>query len=79
MQLKNVIEKNLTNSFLINSKYLDLLSPKIKKASETILEAIDNHIPILIRHHADCDGYTGAIAIEKAVLPLIIKKHINKK
>ncbi|MBU0758593.1 MAG: hypothetical protein KKF44_11095 [Nanoarchaeota archaeon] len=64
--------------FLIKSKALDDLRPELIKAAKRIKSAIYEKRPIMIKHHADCDGYAAAIAIEKAILPLIESLHQNK-
>lgn len=61
--------------FMIRSPILDRLSQDIRKAVEKIHEAINNKRPILIRHHADCDGYAGALALERAILSLMYRIH----
>lgn len=57
--------------FLIESETLDKLRPDMLNAAKEIRKAIFRSRPIILRHHADADGITAAIAIEKAVLPLI--------
>ncbi|MBS1266758.1 MAG: hypothetical protein MAG795_00727 [Candidatus Woesearchaeota archaeon] len=52
--------------YLIESETLKKLDHRIKKAVKLIKESIGNN-PIIIRHHSDCDGYTGAVAIETAI------------
>ncbi|MFH1915781.1 MAG: DHH family phosphoesterase [Nanoarchaeota archaeon] len=37
--------------------------------------AIYTKTPIIIRHHADCDGYASAINLERAILPLLAKEY----
>ncbi|WNY24546.1 DHH family phosphoesterase [Methanolapillus millepedarum] len=58
-------------SFLIESKILEKLRPSMIQAAKEIRKAILRSRPIILRHHADADGITSAIAIEKAILPLI--------
>ncbi len=60
--------------FTIKSPVLDALKDKFKSASALIKKSIYEGRQILIRHHADMDGYAGAIALEKAVLPMIEKR-----
>lgn len=57
--------------FLIESPILDKLKPSIIKAAKEIRRAIFKSRPIILRHHADADGITAGIAIEKSILPLI--------
>ena len=63
--------KPLDVEFTIKSPVLDRLKPKIIKVSAEIRRAIIEGRPIILRHHADCDGYCGGIALERAILPLI--------
>ncbi len=61
--------------FLSDNEVLQKLKPNIVSVAKEIRKAIFENRPILLRHHADCDGYTGAVAIERAILPLIKKQH----
>jgi archaea-specific RecJ-like exonuclease len=53
---------------MIQSPILDTLMPKLKEAAQLIKESIKDKRPVLIRHHADCDGYSGGIALERSIL-----------
>ncbi len=64
-----------TTEFLIRSDCYSKLKQEFVKAASIIRNAIFEARPIIIRHHADCDGYSGAIALERAILPLIAKEH----
>lgn len=57
--------------FLVESPILEALRPAMKDVARIIKKAIIRSQPILLRHHADADGMTAAVAIEKAILPLI--------
>ncbi|WP_406656110.1 DHH family phosphoesterase [Methanolobus sp. ZRKC2] len=57
--------------FMVESEVLEKLRPAMMKVAKEIRKAVIKSIPILLRHHADADGMTAAIAIEKAILPLI--------
>ncbi|MEM4268370.1 MAG: DHH family phosphoesterase [Candidatus Woesearchaeota archaeon] len=61
--------------FIVNSLIYENLKDKILAAVNLINSAIQSKKPILIRHHADTDGYSGAIAIERAILELLYKAH----
>ncbi|MFH1399280.1 MAG: DHH family phosphoesterase [Candidatus Woesearchaeota archaeon] len=63
------------HTFLIKSATLQKMEQQFSEAADLIKQAICNGDPILIRHHADCDGYVAAIALEKAITPLIQKKN----
>jgi len=64
----------MTN-FMIKSDTLDKLWVKMEETRDLIVNSIKNKRPILIRHHADCDGYCGAIALERAILSLMYKEY----
>ncbi|VVB88249.1 Polyribonucleotide nucleotidyltransferase [uncultured archaeon] len=57
--------------FLVKSEVLERLKPRMKNAAKLIRKAVFMSRPIVIRHHADADGITSAIAIERALMPLI--------
>lgn len=61
-------------TFTIESPVLKALKDKFRDASRLIKKSINEGRPILIRHHADMDGYAGAIALEKALMPVIEKR-----
>ncbi|MBE0523051.1 MAG: DHH family phosphoesterase [Methanosarcinales archaeon] len=57
--------------FLVESQIMEALRPKMRQVAKEIRKAIYHSRPIVMRHHADADGITSAIAIEKAIIPLI--------
>ncbi|WP_319506058.1 DHH family phosphoesterase [uncultured Methanolobus sp.] len=57
--------------YMVESEVLEKLRPTMKKAAKEIRKAIIKSTPVLLRHHADADGMTAALAIEKAIIPLI--------
>ncbi|MCZ7381114.1 MAG: DHH family phosphoesterase [Candidatus Methanoperedens sp.] len=57
--------------FLVKSEVLEKLKPRMRNAAKLIRKAVFKSRPIIIRHHADADGITSAIAIERALLPLL--------
>ncbi|WP_324734832.1 DHH family phosphoesterase [Thermococcus sp. SY098] len=57
--------------FLVESEVLEKLKPKIMKAAFMIRRAIYEGRPILLRHHADTDGYVSGLALESAIVPLL--------
>lgn len=61
--------------FLVKSDILEKLKPAMIQVAKVIRKAIIKSQPILLRHHADADGMTAAVAIERAILPLI--KEVN--
>ncbi|MDN5308895.1 MAG: hypothetical protein PWP14_289 [Methanolobus sp.] len=61
--------------YMVESDVLEKLRPAMRRVAKEIRKAIITSVPILLRHHADADGMTAAMAIEKAVIPLI--KEVN--
>jgi len=61
--------------FMIRSDTLENLRPGLEKARELIIDSIKSKRPILVRHHADCDGYCAAVALERAILALMYKEY----
>jgi len=57
--------------FLIESEVTTLLKDGMRAVAKRIRRAIFSSQPIVLRHHADADGMTAGIAIERAILPLI--------
>lgn len=65
--------------FLIESAVLQKLRPQIQKLLETLKTAIESKQPVYIRHHADADGYTSGIALERVLVPLIAAQHKRER
>jgi len=57
--------------FMVESEVLNLLKPEMQKVAKIIRKAIFTAQPIILRHHADADGITAAVAVERAVTMLI--------
>ena len=57
--------------FLVGSSVLEELRPKMAHVAKAIRRAVLDGRPIIIRHHADTDGYCAGIALERAILPII--------
>ena len=57
--------------FLVKSEVMTRLLPAMKQVAKEIRRAVLKSQPIVVRHHADADGITAAVAIENAILPLI--------
>jgi RecJ-like exonuclease len=57
--------------FLVESEIMEKLKPRMLHVAKEIKKAILHSVPIILRHHADADGITSAIALERAILPLI--------
>jgi len=61
--------------FLVKSEALEKLRDSMVRAASEIKRAIVEGAPIYLRHHADVDGYAGAIALEQVILMLIGQYH----
>ncbi|MGP8322253.1 MAG: OB-fold nucleic acid binding domain-containing protein [Methanosarcinaceae archaeon] len=73
-RIENAIDKRSEPDeieFLVKSEILEKLRPEMKHVAKEIKKAIIKSKPIVLRHHADADGMTAAVAIERAILPLI--------
>ncbi|MCZ7406698.1 MAG: OB-fold nucleic acid binding domain-containing protein, partial [Candidatus Methanoperedens sp.] len=73
-QIESAIDKRAEPhdiQFLVKSEVLEKLKPRMLNAAKIIRKAVFKSRPIIIRHHADADGITSAIAIERALLPLL--------
>ncbi|WP_423792154.1 S1 RNA-binding domain-containing protein [Methanocaldococcus indicus] len=83
-RIKKEIEKEIDKraepynvEFLVKSEVLEKLRPKMLDVAKRIRKAVLDGRPIIIRHHADTDGYSGGLALEKAILPIIDKFAID--
>jgi len=72
------LAKPFEPEFTIKSDILEKLRPKIMKVAFEIKKAVVEGRPILMRHHADCDGYCGGIALERAILPLVQENNTER-
>lgn len=54
--------------FSIKSEGLESLKDRFIEVAKIIRRAVLEGRPILIRHNADCDGYSSAITLERAIL-----------
>jgi RecJ-like exonuclease len=57
--------------FLVESEVLEKLKPEMRKVAKIIRKAVFTSQPIVLRHHADADGISAAVAVEQAVISLI--------
>ncbi|NYT05224.1 MAG: phosphoesterase [Methanomicrobiales archaeon] len=57
--------------FLVESEVLEKLRPELRKIAKIIRKAVFTAQPIVLRHHADADGISAAVAVETAVIALI--------
>ncbi|RJR12129.1 hypothetical protein C4588_02670 [Candidatus Parcubacteria bacterium] len=65
--------------FLVSSRILEKLRDRFMEAAFQIRLAVIQNRPLIVRHHNDCDGYSSGFALEKAIMPLIIKQHSSLK
>ncbi|MBI5072908.1 hypothetical protein HZA99_03750 [Candidatus Woesearchaeota archaeon] len=65
--------------FLIESSVLQKLKPQIQELLTLLKTTIESKQPIYIRHHADADGYTAGIALERVLVPLIGAQHKRER
>ncbi len=65
--------------FYIQSEVLEKLKPKLLALAGELRKAVIKGIPILIRHHADCDGFIAGVAVEQALLPLLREQSPDKE
>lgn len=56
---------------LVQSPVLEDLREPMRRAAKAIRRAVMDGRSILVRHHADADGISAGVAIEKAVVPLL--------
>ncbi|HUU79154.1 MAG TPA: OB-fold nucleic acid binding domain-containing protein [candidate division Zixibacteria bacterium] len=61
-------------SFLIKDQVLEKMKPDLYNLAKKIRRSIFDGTPILLRHHADTDGITCAVALEQAIIPLIMEE-----
>ncbi|MCQ1537570.1 S1 RNA-binding domain-containing protein [Methanocalculus taiwanensis] len=57
--------------FLVESEVLTKLRPEMRKLAKIVRRAVFTQQPIILRHHADADGISAAVAVETAVVTLI--------
>ena len=67
--------KPATSNFTVKSECYEKLKEKFIDAVRLIKKSIIESRLIILKHHADCDGYSGAVALEQAILPLITEEH----
>ncbi len=83
-EIRKLIDKALDEraepeniDLLVKSEILEKLKPKMKNAAKAIRKAILDGRSILVRHHADADGICAGVAMEKAIVPLLIENNQN--
>ncbi|MGM5480643.1 MAG: DHH family phosphoesterase [Nanobdellota archaeon] len=66
-------------TFEFQNTPLGKLRPRMERTIFHIRKAIFEKRPILLTHHADCDGYSAGYIFEDAITKLIKKVHPNDK
>lgn len=67
------------SSLLITTKSFEDMKPSMIKASSVIRQAVIEKRPIHITHHADCDGFSAGILLEKSIMDLIKQTHPHER
>lgn len=71
-KLKSLNEQKIkvdpNTQFTVKSEVLESLRERFIKVAQIIKLAVIEGRPILLRHNADCDGYSSAITLERAIL-----------
>lgn len=81
-QVEAIVQKRIqpiNRPFLVKSDILDQMRPDFEKAVRIIKRAIVDSQPIVLKHHADCDGYSAAVALERAIMPLMKEQHSDDR
>ncbi|MFW9921967.1 MAG: OB-fold nucleic acid binding domain-containing protein [Candidatus Thorarchaeota archaeon] len=76
-RIEKVLEKKSLPQeipFLVKSPTLENMKKDLYKLAKIIRRAIFDGTPILLRHHADTDGITCAVALEHAIIPIIMQE-----
>ncbi len=59
-------------NFVMQHPLMEKLAPSMNKAKHMIKQAIEESRLIILRHHNDCDGYCGALALEEVIMPMVL-------
>ncbi|MFB6077762.1 MAG: OB-fold nucleic acid binding domain-containing protein [Halarchaeum sp.] len=62
-------------TLLVQDAAVDVVHDDLVDAATEIRRAVVQSRPVIVRHTADVEGYVGAAAIERAVLPLVRDEH----
>lgn len=60
--------KPTISDFTIKSEVFEALKPRMENVATIIRRAVVERRPIILRHDADCDGYSSALCMERAIL-----------
>ncbi|NOZ80459.1 MAG: hypothetical protein GXP63_02205 [DPANN group archaeon] len=64
----------MDKGFLIDDQDLKGLAKAFSDATKLIHTAINERRPVWIRHHGDCDGYAAGVALQSAIIPLMVQE-----
>ncbi|MFW5865477.1 MAG: hypothetical protein ACOCU6_00090 [Nanoarchaeota archaeon] len=67
------------DSLIIESSSLEKLKDRFKSIASLIRQAVYEKRPILMTHHADCDGFSAGFLLETAISELISKVHPHER
>ncbi len=57
--------------FSIKSEVLESLKPRFIQVATMIRQAVMERRPIILRHDADCDGYSSAMCMQRSIIALM--------
>jgi RecJ-like exonuclease len=60
---------------LASDPAVDAVIDEVRSVATAIRRAVLEDRPIVVRHNATADGYVGAVALERATLPLVREQH----
>ena len=66
-------------TLLVKSEILERLKPRMVAFATEVRRAIMESRPIILRHNADTDGYSAALALEIAIITQLAKHHDDEK
>lgn len=62
---------------LVESEVIERLRPQMRNIAKIIRKAVFTATPIILRHHADADGISAAVAVEQAVIGLMKESGVD--
>ncbi len=70
---KDILAETEEKLLIVNTNNMQKLKPLIKKIAFEIRKAVINKQPIILKHHADADGYISALALEESIKGFMFK------
>lgn len=79
--LKKITKKSEpeNKNFSINSTVYESMKELFTESAKMIRKAVLESRPIILRHHSDCDGYSGGFLVQEAIERLIANNHLDPK